>query len=263
MKMSMRKNLAILLLSGTTALAGPAFAQQADPANPLLVPEGQGQGSTQTEGSTDTNAGSAEGSADTNSQVQTPDGVAAEQNSAQGSGSANGETETQTSDKPADGKADQDAAQATDGTATNKIDRQTTAEGGDATSDGTTTDNARSTNESETKSQTSAGASSSEETDESAQSAPSNETTASIDITTEQRTEIHNVIKESDARPVDIDIDVTVGTVVPRTVELLPLPPRIIEIVPAYRAYKYILLANGTILIIEPASLKVVYVIAA
>ncbi len=58
MKMSMRKNLAILLLSGTTALAGPAFAQQADPANPLLVPEGQGQGSTQTEGSTDTNAGS-------------------------------------------------------------------------------------------------------------------------------------------------------------------------------------------------------------
>jgi len=31
----------------------------------------------------------------------------------------------------------------------------------------------------------------------------------------------------------------------------------------SYRAYKYILLANGTILIIEPASLKIVYVIAA
>ena len=139
----------------------------------------------------------------------------------------------------------------------------TIAESDKATTDGATTDNAQSTTESETKPQTSAGTSSSEETNESAQSTPSNETTASIDITTEQRTEIHNVIGESDAKPVDIDIDVNVGTVVPRTVELHPLPPRIIEIVPAYRAYKYILLADGTILIIEPASLKIVYVIAA
>jgi len=89
----------------------------------------------------------------------------------------------------------------------------------------------------------------------------SNETTASIDISAEQRTEIHNVIVESKAKPVDIDIDVNVGVVVPRTVELLPLPPRIVEIVPAYRAYKYILLADGRILIVEPSSLKIVYVI--
>lgn len=258
MKMSMRKNLAILLLSGTTAFAGPVFAQQADPTDPLLLPEGQAQGSGQTEGSADTNGGSA-----ANTQIETQDGNAAEHNSVQDGGSSTDEAKTQTSEKPADGKAGQDAAQTTDDAASDKTNRQTTAEGDTATTDGAATDNAQSTTESETKSQTAAGASTSEETNESAQPHTSNETTASIDITTEQRTEIHNVIERSDAKPVDIDIDVNIGTVVPRSVELHPLPPRIIEIVPTYRSYRYILLANGTILIIEPASLKIVYVIAA
>ena len=64
-------------------------------------------------------------------------------------------------------------------------------------------------------------------------SKPSPETTSSIDITTEQRTEIRNVIAESRPRPVDIEIDVGIGGVVPRTVTLEPRPPRVVEIVPA------------------------------
>jgi hypothetical protein len=90
---------------------------------------------------------------------------------------------------------------------------------------------------------------------------PSNETTASIDIKAEQKTEITKVFREVKADPVDIDIDVNVGVVVPRTVTLRPLPPRVIEIVPAYRGYEYFVLADGRIVIVEPATFKVVYIL--
>ena len=90
---------------------------------------------------------------------------------------------------------------------------------------------------------------------------PSSETTASIDISAEQRTEIRDVIVETKAEPVDIDIEVNVGVAVPRTVTLAPLPPRVIEIVPAYSGYEYFVLADGRVVIVEPATLKVVYIL--
>jgi hypothetical protein len=79
---------------------------------------------------------------------------------------------------------------------------------------------------------------------------PSTETTGSIDINTEQKTEITQVFREVKTEPVEIDIDVNVGVVVPRTVTLRPLPPRVIEIVPAYRGYEYFVLADGRIIIV-------------
>jgi hypothetical protein len=90
---------------------------------------------------------------------------------------------------------------------------------------------------------------------------PSNETTASVDISTEQKTEITQVFRSEKAEPVDIDIDVNVGVVVPRTVTLRPLPRRVIEIVPAYRDHEYFVLADGRIIIVEPGTFKVVYIL--
>jgi hypothetical protein len=90
---------------------------------------------------------------------------------------------------------------------------------------------------------------------------PSTETTGSIDINTEQRTEVTQVIREEKAEPVDVDFDVNVGVAVPRTVTLRPLPPRVIEIVPAYRDYEYFVLADGRIVIVEPDTLKIVYIL--
>jgi hypothetical protein len=90
---------------------------------------------------------------------------------------------------------------------------------------------------------------------------PSTETTGSIDINTEQRTQVTQIFREEKAEPVDIDIDVNVGVVVPRTVTLRPLPPRVIEIVPAYRGYEYFVLADGRIIIVEPGTLKIVYIL--
>ena len=66
MQPSMRKTLAILFLSGTTALAGPVLAQQQDdPNNPLLLPKGQkqdqSQGQNPDQGSGATNGGAMNG----------------------------------------------------------------------------------------------------------------------------------------------------------------------------------------------------------
>lgn len=94
-----------------------------------------------------------------------------------------------------------------------------------------------------------------------AEGQPSTETTASIDINTEQRTEITRAFREVRADPVDIDIEVNVGVTVPRTVTLRPLPPRVIEVVPAYRNYEYFVLADGRIIIVEPSTFRVVYVL--
>jgi hypothetical protein len=90
---------------------------------------------------------------------------------------------------------------------------------------------------------------------------PSDETTASIDISAEQKTEIRTIIRETQVEPVQVDIDLRVGVAVPTTVEFHPLPPRFVEIVPQYRGYEYFLLADGRIIIVEPATHEVVYIL--
>jgi hypothetical protein len=90
---------------------------------------------------------------------------------------------------------------------------------------------------------------------------PSDETTASIDISAEQKTEIRTIIREAKVEPVDVDIELRIGVDVPRTVELHPLPPRFVEIVPEYRDYVYFVLVDGRVVIVEPDTYEVVYII--
>ena len=90
---------------------------------------------------------------------------------------------------------------------------------------------------------------------------PSDETTASIDISAEQKTEIRTIIREAKVEPADIDIDLRVGVEVPRTVELHPLPPRFVEIVPEYRDYVFFVLADGRVVIVRPNTYEVVYIL--
>lgn len=97
--------------------------------------------------------------------------------------------------------------------------------------------------------------------DQAAEGKPSNETTASIDISAEQKTEIRTIIQEAKVQPADIDIDLRVGVEVPRTVELHPLPPRFIEIVPEYRDYVFFVLADGRVVIVRPNTYEVVYLL--
>jgi Protein of unknown function (DUF1236) len=95
------------------------------------------------------------------------------------------------------------------------------------------------------------------------QGQPSDETTASVNVTAEQKTEIKQVITETKVEPVrDIDVDISVGVEVPRTVEVHPLPPRIVEIVPAYKDYVYFILADGRIIILDPDTYEIVVILA-
>jgi hypothetical protein len=99
--------------------------------------------------------------------------------------------------------------------------------------------------------------------DDDTSSQPSNETTGSVNVTAEQKTEIKQVITETKAEPVrDVNFEVNVGVAVPRTIELQPLPPRIVKLVPRYEGYRYFLLADGRIVIVDPDSLEIVVIIA-
>ncbi|HWK67301.1 MAG TPA: DUF1236 domain-containing protein [Rhizobiaceae bacterium] len=98
----------------------------------------------------------------------------------------------------------------------------------------------------------------------STESGVSGETTGSINVTTEQRTEIRQIITEEKVEPVrSVEFEVTVGTAVPKTVEVHTLPPRIVKLVPAYEGYKYFVLADGRIVIVDPNSMEIVYIVTA
>lgn len=82
-------------------------------------------------------------------------------------------------------------------------------------------------------------------------------------LTAEQRTRIGSSIRQTNVRPAaNVNFNISVGTVVPRSVELHPLPPAIIEVHPAWRGYRFILVEDE-IIIIEPGSYRIVAVIDA
>lgn len=61
----------------------------------------------------------------------------------------------------------------------------------------------------------------------------------------------------------EVDFSVSVGTAIPKRVHLERLPPRIVKIVPAYEGYRFFLLADGRIVIVDPEALTIVYIIEA
>jgi len=86
---------------------------------------------------------------------------------------------------------------------------------------------------------------------------------ANVNVTAEQKTEIRQVIKTESVQPVEhVTFDVDVGTSIPHSVHLHRLPPRIVEIVPAYEDYEYFVLADGRIVIVDPNSYEIVYILA-
>jgi hypothetical protein len=92
-----------------------------------------------------------------------------------------------------------------------------------------------------------------------------NSTNVNVNLTSEQRTKIHSIIvaDRSAPRVAHADFDVRVGTVVPREkVKLAPLPSTIVEIQPAWRGYEYFLVGDE-IVVVDPATLRIVAVVPA
>jgi len=57
-----------------------------------------------------------------------------------------------------------------------------------------------------------------------------------------------------------INFNISVGTVVPRTVHFVEVPDTIIRIQPAWRGYRYFVV-DEEIIIVEPSTLKIVAVL--
>ncbi len=88
--------------------------------------------------------------------------------------------------------------------------------------------------------------------------------TAAVRLTTEQKSRIHTVIigDRSAPRVAHADFNIHVGTVVPRSVRLAPVPARVVEIAPVWRGFEFFLVGDE-IVIVDPADLHIVAVIPA
>lgn len=86
-------------------------------------------------------------------------------------------------------------------------------------------------------------------------------TRISASLQTEQKTRLNQAITRLDAKPVtQVNFSISVGTAVPRTIDLHPVPTTIVEIVPQYRGYDYFVVRDQVI-IVQPETHKIVDVI--
>jgi Protein of unknown function (DUF1236) len=85
-----------------------------------------------------------------------------------------------------------------------------------------------------------------------------------VQLSEQQRTNVHQtLLKESNLnRATNVNISISVGTRIPRSVRLAVLPATIISVVPAYRSYQYVVV-NDQICIVDPNSYEIVEIIAA
>lgn len=89
------------------------------------------------------------------------------------------------------------------------------------------------------------------------------ESRGSVNLSQTQRTKIETIVgKSSAARVSHVNFDVSVGVKIPSDVHLEVLPTEVVEIVPQFRGYDYIIVGDN-ILIIDPDSLEIVDIIAA
>ncbi len=81
-------------------------------------------------------------------------------------------------------------------------------------------------------------------------------------LSTEQRTKITSVIRERKTPSVHLNVSVSVGTRIPATVHLYPLPVEVINIYPEWRGYDYVLVGEE-IVVIDPRSHEIVAILEA
>ena len=86
-------------------------------------------------------------------------------------------------------------------------------------------------------------------------------TSKSVSLTTEQKTTIRKTVLTGSApRVTNVNFDIKVGTVVPRTVRIAPVPTTIVEIEPEWRGYMYFVYSEE-IIIVNPRTLEIVAVL--
>lgn len=80
-------------------------------------------------------------------------------------------------------------------------------------------------------------------------------------LSSSQRTEFRSTLTRSGVRPLtNVNFNIGVGTVIPRSITLNPLPAAIFSIVPAYRGFSYVLVRDE-IIIVDPDTYEIIDVI--
>jgi hypothetical protein len=85
---------------------------------------------------------------------------------------------------------------------------------------------------------------------------------ASASLSAEQRSKITRVLKQKRVEPAHLTVSVNVGTRIPESVQVYPLPGEVVEVYPAWHGYDY-LMAGDRILIIDPDTHQVVAILEA
>ncbi len=95
------------------------------------------------------------------------------------------------------------------------------------------------------------------------QQGTSSSSAKSVTLSTEQKTKIQTSIKSQSVEHYSrtrVNFDLRVGIRVPTTIRVFVLPVEIVEIVPQYRGFKYIIVEDE-ILILDPVTLEIVAII--
>ena len=81
-------------------------------------------------------------------------------------------------------------------------------------------------------------------------------------LSTEQRTKITSIIRQHRVEPAHVNVSINVGTRIPPSVHLYPLPSEVVTIYPEWRGYEYILVGEQ-IVVIDPRTHEIVAVLEA
>ncbi|HET7806490.1 MAG TPA: DUF1236 domain-containing protein [Pseudolabrys sp.] len=84
----------------------------------------------------------------------------------------------------------------------------------------------------------------------------------SAKLSAEQRTKITSIIKQHKVAPTKLSVSVSIGTRIPASVHLYPLPVQVVEVYPEWRGFNYILVGDQ-IVVIDPRTHEIVAVLAA
>jgi len=86
-------------------------------------------------------------------------------------------------------------------------------------------------------------------------------TSKNVSLTTEQKTTIRTKVLTSSApRVTNVNFDIKVGVVVPRTIRIAPVPVTLVEIEPEWRGFMYFV-RGEEIIIVDPHTLEIVAVV--
>jgi hypothetical protein len=81
-----------------------------------------------------------------------------------------------------------------------------------------------------------------------------------VQFSERERTTFRDVIRRENVERTNVNINVSIGATVPRNITLHPLPSAIVEINPAFRSYRYVVVRDE-IVIINPQTYRVVEVV--